>query len=407
MPDKPTIKCHTVQCDDLRKAAIAVQRLVGRGGEPVHIRGEADAVTLSAWTQHTCVRASVVSGGGDAFNRDLSSKRLSQIASGLRASGAGTVDIGPVADKDKLVAFRAEEEHRKLDQIGEHVERLDADTPEATFRRPDGPLVKISYPADDLCALLDRTLMAVSHAETRPILTGLYIECVDGATTFTGTDTYRLYTGRVDETDESPDVEPASASQLAVGITALVDWRWAKCLVAEVRKQKMEHVTVEYNFPTGGRACSHVAATVGDVTHIARCIDGVFPNYRAVIPAHHERALTMNRAELIGSLTASLAVAREDAYRVIFSPKGCIAAITAACADRGAYLDTIACKQSPECDDGFKLAFDVRYALDVLKLMRQDEVTLLGCGPLDPLQWIDGTDVASHDQYVLMPMQIM
>lgn len=151
-----------------------------------------------------------------------------------------------------------------------------------------------SVPSRVLRASLQQVLFAASNDEARPVLTAVYVHTHDKHVYLAATDSYRLAEKRVIKLDKQLSLlVPASALQDLLRILEDTD----------------EPVNVTHDE-------QQVLFKVGDVELVARLIEGVYPEYRKLIPESFAHSAEVPQKELQDITKVSALFARENAGSV-------------------------------------------------------------------------------------------
>ncbi|HSX15586.1 MAG TPA: DNA polymerase III subunit beta [Candidatus Saccharimonadales bacterium] len=157
-----------------------------------------------------------------------------------------------------------------------------------TSWKVSGPLLKKA---------LQQVLMAASNDESRPVLTGVLFQTVDGVLYAAATDSYRLAEKRL--------VEVKKDVKLLIPATALHD-------VLRIINDFEGDIQVVHDD-------QQVQFRAGEVELVARLIEGNYPDYRKLVPAKFATTATMPRAELTNITKVSSLFARESAGSIVVS----------------------------------------------------------------------------------------
>jgi DNA polymerase-3 subunit beta len=157
-----------------------------------------------------------------------------------------------------------------------------------TSWKVSGPLLKKA---------LQQVLMAASNDESRPVLTGVLFQTVDGVLYMAATDSYRLAEKRLAEVKQEV--------KLLIPATALHD-------VLRIINDFEGDITVVHDD-------QQVQFRAGEVELVARLIEGNYPDYRKLIPAAFATTAVMPRAELVNITKVSSLFARESAGSIVVS----------------------------------------------------------------------------------------
>jgi DNA polymerase-3 subunit beta len=212
--------------------------------------------------------------------------------------------------------------------------------------------------------LLSKALGAVRHAisteETRYYLNGVFLHVRDGRLRFAATDGQRLARFIAEM--------PAGAENLPGVIlrTACVDQVRA---AAEARSS-------DISLSVGD---DKVTFDIGDLTIVAKVIDGTYPEYERVIPSQVERTATVDRDELLAA-AARVGVASSDKVRLAkltFSETSL--ALTVRSAEHGDAIDEVVCDMDGEGEH--PVGFNILYLREALNALDADTVKFGLNGP--------------------------
>ncbi len=243
-------------------------------------------------------------------------------------------------------------------------------------------------------SLIRQTRFAVGTDEARPILTGILM-VFDGETLkFVATDTHRLAV-------KSAKVTRGTGSQNAI-VPARAMNELTRLLTGDEGdvEVRLSGNQVMFNLPGENQ-----------VQIVSRLIEGQFPNYQRVIPAEHQKTLTIPAATLQSAVKRASIVARENSQRVIFRTEDTRLILTAESQIIGnAYEEIEVEREGGEVE----IAFNAKYLLDVLDVIDCDNIHLELSDPLKPgvLRPVhpapkEGETPDTTDYLcVLMPMQI-
>lgn len=150
---------------------------------------------------------------------------------------------------------------------------------------------KLSIDGGVLKSALERTMLATSGDETRPVLGGVYFHTAEGKLFAAATDGYRLAEAEIGTAKEAISaVVPAPALQDALRII-----------------QDSEEADVTLQFGEG-----QFGLKSGGSQLVSRLIDGQYPEYRQLIPETSEINFEVNRSELLTATKLAGLFARES-----------------------------------------------------------------------------------------------
>ena len=239
------------------------------------------------------------------------------------------------------------------------------------------------FARDELALMIERTQFAISTDETRYNLGGVFLEQTEtGSIRMVATDGHRL--SMIERKLDSP-------IKIDRGIIL------PKKGLMELRRLLAED----------GGPCE-LALTPGSavfrregILMIIRLLEGVFPDYRQVIPKESSRTLTLKRSALIETLRRVSLVAQDKASGVKLEVgDGCLI-LSSQNPDLGEAQEQIEAKVT---GSPLKVGFNARYLIDVLTVLTSDEIQLDLLDDLSPglLKPVGETGYLS----VVMPMRI-
>jgi DNA polymerase-3 subunit beta len=226
---------------------------------------------------------------------------------------------------------------------------------------------------------LQQVVMAASNDESRPVLTGVLLQTVDGKLYMAATDSYRL-------AEKNLGANKQNVS-LLVPVNAMQD-------LLRIVSDFEDEVEVTHDD-------QQVLFRVGDVDLVARLIDGKYPDYRKLIPQKFEVESKLKRADLLNVTKVSSLFARESAgsvtIRVDEEPqKLSIHSIASQLGENTATADG---KITGTGD----ITLNSRYLLDALHAFNGEDISFCFNGKLEPTLLKDSK---SEDYvHIIMPLK--
>ena len=276
----------------------------------------------------------------------------------------------------------------------QHVANIKSDT--ANFKllsmsSEDFPKVKspeiftsFSLKAITLKNLIRRTAYACATEESRPIYTGACLNINGNVVSMVATNTHRLAVEKetIDENLEN----------LSFIIPSKTLWELFKMLDSS---DPSNSVKIE---------CSrkNICFTFDNIYLTSRLIDGQFPDYDKVVPKTTEITATINTSEMMEAVDRVALISKETEYnsiRFVFSQDGIN--ISSYSPDVGRAEEQISAKvEGPDID----ISFNVKYIVDVLKVIDTKEFVVKLTKPLSPI------DVREKDNdnfiYIVTPVRV-
>jgi DNA polymerase-3 subunit beta len=233
-----------------------------------------------------------------------------------------------------------------------------------------GPLLKKT---------LQQVLMAASNDESRPVLTGVLFQTIDGVLYAAATDSYRLAEKRL--------VEVKEEVKLLIPATALHD-------VLRIINDYEGSISVVHDD-------QQVQFRAGDVELVARLIEGNYPDYRKLIPASFATTATMPRSELVNITKVSSLFARESAGSIVVSvdePSESIwiHAVASQLGENNATLKV-------DAKGSGSITLNSRYLLDALQAMETKTIQLGFNGKLEAAM-LTATEADDY-LHIIMPLK--
>lgn len=226
---------------------------------------------------------------------------------------------------------------------------------------------------------LQQVAFAASTDETRPVLTGVLLQAVDGKLAMAATDSYRLAEKQLGAHKQDTQLlVPASAMQELLRVLGDDD--------GEI---KITHNEQQALFQ------------VGDIELVTRLVDGKYPDYHKLIPTKFATTATLKRADLINVTKVSSLFARESAGSVTIGIDEAAKqlSIRSVASQLGENTATATAKIS----GSGSITLNSRYLLDALNALTGDEVVFGFNGKLEPTLLHDPAEPDYH--HVIMPLK--
>lgn len=236
-----------------------------------------------------------------------------------------------------------------------------------------------TIPGGLLKKTLQQVVFAASNDETRPVLTGVYLQTLDGKLYIAATDSYRLTEKQLGTNKQAVQLLiPASAMQELLRIIGDDD-----------DEVQVTHDDQQVLFKTG------------DTELVTRLVDGKYPDYRKLIPEKFTTQATLKRADLTNVTKVSSLFARESAGSVTIT------------VDEGAQelsihsvasqLGENTAKAPAKVKGNGSITLNSRYLLDALGALSGDDVEFGFNGKLEPTLLRD--PAAPDYRHIIMPLK--
>lgn len=226
---------------------------------------------------------------------------------------------------------------------------------------------------------LQQVVFAASSDETRPVLTGVFLQTLDGNLYMAATDSYRLTEKKLGPNKQAVQLLiPAAAMQELLRVTNDED-----------QEIQVTHDDQQALFK------------VGDIELVTRLVDGKYPDYRKLIPEKFTTQATLKRTDLTNVTKVSSLFARESAGSItvtVDETEGQLSIHSVA-----SQLGENTAKAAAKVSGSGSITVNSRYLLDALGVMSGDEVEFGFNGKLEPTLL---RDPGSPDyRHVIMPLK--
>jgi DNA polymerase III subunit beta len=249
----------------------------------------------------------------------------------------------------------------------------------------------VAVPADAFREMIDQVVFVAAKEDNRPILTGILAKFDNNVFTMAASDGYRLAV-------RTANLDAAGAK----GMTLIIPAR----TLGELSRIISENDPSVYVSIPPGR--SQVMFHLENVDVVSQLIDGKFPDYDQIIPKKHSTTIQVYTGEFLRACRRSEIFARDAANttRIRITPGESnlvpgqmhIMAQSQEKGDNEGILD--ATVDGP----GLEVSFNVRYLIDVLSVIMEDQIVLESNGAASPgvIKPMGREDFI----YVVMPMSV-
>ena len=141
--------------------------------------------------------------------------------------------------------------------------------------------IEVEMDVDMMIGGINKTIFATADDDLRPVMNGIYVNLTPGMVTIVATDAHKLvkHTSEAEVNAESSFILPKKPSSLLRGILLKED----------------DAVKVAFDK-------KNVVFYLKNSTLVCRLIEGVYPNYNAVIPAANPNRVIVDRVELLNAI---------------------------------------------------------------------------------------------------------
>ncbi|MBP3383183.1 MAG: DNA polymerase III subunit beta [Tidjanibacter sp.] len=140
---------------------------------------------------------------------------------------------------------------------------------------------EVEMDVDMMIGGINKTIFATADDHLRPIMNGIYVNIAEGEVTFVATDAHKLvkYNAQAEVAAASSFILPKKPSNL----------------LRSILLKEEEAVKVSFDK-------KNVVFNLSGSTLVCRLIEGVYPNYNAVIPAANPNKVIVDRVELLNAI---------------------------------------------------------------------------------------------------------
>ena len=234
-------------------------------------------------------------------------------------------------------------------------------------------------PARDFKKALSQVVFAASSDDARPVLTGVYFHSSGGEVVAVATDSYRLAENKLGKNK--------AAVNFLVPSTAAAD-------LLRIIDDGNKEVSVTHDD-------QQVLFQVGDVTLVARLIEGNYPDYRKLIPAKFATTAKLQKADFINIAKVSSLFARESAGSITIKVDKAAKEVSINAV--ASQLGENTAKATAAVVGSGEVTLNSRYLIDALNAFVGDEIEFCFNGKLEPCILRSSTDPSYL--HLIMPLR--
>ena len=234
-------------------------------------------------------------------------------------------------------------------------------------------------PARDFKKALSQVVFAASSDDARPVLTGVYFHSSGGEVVAVATDSYRLAENKLGKNK--------AAVNFLVPSTAAAD-------LLRIIDDCNKEVSVTHDD-------QQVLFQVGDVTLVARLIEGNYPDYRKLIPAKFATTAKLQKADFINIAKVSSLFARESAGSITIKVDKSAKEVSINAV--ASQLGENTAKATAAVVGSGEVTLNSRYLIDALNAFVGDEIEFCFNGKLEPCILRSSTDPSYL--HLIMPLR--
>jgi len=356
--------------DALLEALTVTGRAAGtRGGfqlilSGVHMALRGDELTFTATDRELSISMTLAVAGSIDGETVVTARLASDV---VRSLDAGAVNVA-------------------VDEEGIQIDSARSKFSLQTMRAGDFPLAAelnsdpVVLETETLLVALKQVVKAASSDESRPVLTGVLLSAEEEGLRLVTTDSYRL------ALCDLPGLEVLGSAQ-----SVLVPSRTLQEVIRLL--EGIEKISVRFSD-------QEASFNLGAVTVTTRLIEGDFPSYQGLIPAHQPNRLTVDRESFVNAVRRVRLMAQDSTpIRLDMSSAGLeMSAVTQDVGKAREQIDAVF--------EGEELtvAFNPEYLLDGAEAAQGEEIVLNTVDALKPA--VIRTPGAEEFLYLLMPVRI-
>ncbi len=218
----------------------------------------------------------------------------------------------------------------------------------------------VSLNVGELQFLAENTLFAVSSDSTRPSLGGVFCEQEDHQLIFVATDGHRLGRAFIEFDGGSIPKSAIIPPKTLGNVLRFLD------------------ANAQVDIAIGER---HICFSSDRLKVVSKLIEGPYPKYQNVIPSQFEKEVILPRQEALAVLRRVATMANQKNRQIKFEFQGDRVDISAENQEIAS-----SCKEplmaQYKGDDGFKIAFNANFLIEILKMCPSDQVRVQMNSPL-------------------------
>ena len=323
-----------------------------------------DELTLTATDRELTITVSLTVAGSEDGEAVVTARLVGDV---VRALDAGAVNVRVEGGEIHIDSARSSFSLQTMSA---------EDFPKTSVLQGDPVVLE----AEKLLMALRQVVKAASADESRPVLTGVLFSPEDDGLRLVTTDSYRL------ALCDLPDLALLESDQ-----SVLVPSRALQEIIRLLGD--VEQISLQFSE-------REVSFRLGQVTVMSRLIEGEFPSYQGLIPAHQPNRLTISRENFINAVRRVRLMAQDSTpIRLAMSSSGL--ELSATTQDVGEAREQVDAVFEGE---ELTVAFNPEYLLDGAEAAPGEEIVLNTVDALKPA--VIRTPETEEFLYLLMPVRI-
>lgn len=239
---------------------------------------------------------------------------------------------------------------------------------------------ELTLQSSDLKIALDRTMLAASNDETRPVLGGVYFHTEDGELSIAATDGYRLAESKI--------------SKVSADISAIIPSTTLQDVLKIIQDSNSKEITLLFDE-------SQFGITVDESKLVSRLVDGQYPEYQQLIPDNSDVSFEVPRSDLLTAAKLAGLFARESGGSITLKAseadsKVTISSVASQVGDNSSEI-------SGKVTGSGEVVLNVRYLTDALNCFDGEVVSFRFSGSISPCVLTSASQPGY--QHIVMPLK--
>ena len=264
----------------------------------------------------------------------------------------------------------------------------------------------LSLQASDLKEMLSQVVFAAPKDITRPVLTSVLFYVFENKFYLVATDSYRLAERHVDKLSNKKSIN--DEVQILISANTLISLE--KILISHPDSQ----ISI---YKEDDKRCVLFVIDDGDIEIVSSLMEGVYPDYRKLIPEHFTTQIIVNKQDLIEASKRTRLFSQEISPSIILSwsedslDQLQIKSSTSQIGENEetieAKIETKPSKAKSDKKPDHTITLNVKYLQEVLSVLKTDQLILHINGKLEPciIKEFDNGKVLEHYRHAIMPLK--
>lgn len=249
--------------------------------------------------------------------------------------------------------------------------------------------VKYSIGVADFKKALSQTLFSTAFNEARPELTGVYMKFKDGKLIMASTDSYRLSEVEIKSSTNEGEHDVIVPQRTLYELSRVFG-------VFKDDVEAADAVIIEL-------ASNQIVFRYGPVELISRTIEGVFPDYKLIIPTKHETKITIGKRDLQQTIKSVSLFSKQGLFdiKMTINTDGTLV-LSAQDVTRGKNDVSLKCEVEGAQNT---ITLNHRYVLDGLNAITTDKVQMHIIDAASPFMMTPYGNATDKFIYIVMPIR--